>query len=437
MFGLSRYELRFALVISTAHLTQHFLMRLLPPLIPVLAVALDYPLWQLGLLISIYSVGGGIAQAPLGILSDRYDRLYILPTGIVIASLSYLIFALSPTIGNTIPGLSLLGYSFAGGFIVMVVSMLGVGIGAAVVHPTAYPLITDNIDRENKGKVIGGFGSFAKIGDALSPTIIGVLILVLVWEQIILVLGTIGVLVGIALYLLLRGDEFTTNPVAEDHPQGVVSDTTSENIWQADNRTYLYPLLVIYVFIITKMIPSNGLNAFLPVFIVGVYGYSTELVGVSMGAESIANFYFATLLFSAAFSQLILGAVTDRYDPRTVILICLGVSTIGLLVLALFDLSKLPLLVVIIVLGGSLWGTNPARDTLISNITPPDREGRTFGYIWTFVQLTGALIPVLVGYIIDLFGYREGFLLLTGGAVLSFVSVSLLFSSYFYVTNSM
>ncbi|MCW8173481.1 hypothetical protein D8S78_22660 [Natrialba swarupiae] len=40
-----------------------------------------------GLLISIYSVGGGIAQAPLGILSDRYDRLYILPTGIVIAAL--------------------------------------------------------------------------------------------------------------------------------------------------------------------------------------------------------------------------------------------------------------------------------------------------------------------------------------------------------------
>ncbi|MCW8173479.1 hypothetical protein D8S78_22650 [Natrialba swarupiae] len=62
-----------------------------------------------------------------------------------------------------------------------------------------------------------------------------------------------------------------------------MSDTTSENIWQADNRTYLYPLLVIYVFIITKMIPSNGLNTFLPVFIVGVYGYSTELVGVSMG----------------------------------------------------------------------------------------------------------------------------------------------------------
>ncbi len=100
----------------------------------------------------------------------------------------------------------------------MVVSMLGVGIGAAVVHPTAYPLITDNIDRENKGKVIGGFGSFAKL-EMHSPTIIGVLILVLVWEQIILVLGTIGVLVGIALYLLLRGDEFTTNPVAEDHPQ--------------------------------------------------------------------------------------------------------------------------------------------------------------------------------------------------------------------------
>lgn len=433
VFGLSRHELRFAVIVSSTHLTQHFLMRLIPPLIPILAVALEYPLWQLGLLVSIYSFGGGVAQAPLGILSDRYDRLYILPTGLSAAGASYVLFAMAPVLGRAVPSLPILGYTFEGGFIVMGLAMLGVGLGAAVVHPTGYPLISANVSEDNKGKVLGAFGSFSKVGDAAAPAVIGALILVLVWEQIVLILGVVGVAIGGALFLALRGEEYITVPAGRDEDDEADDDESSQRALAADNRTFLYPLVVIYVFFITKMFSSNGLNTFVPVFIVGVYAYSFELLGVFLEPESVANFYFSALLLSAAASQLVVGGVTDRYDPRAVILGCLGIATVGLVTLAVVDLSPVFLLLVLVVLGAGLWGTNPPRDALISEITPAEREGRTFGYIWTAVQLTGSVMPVLVGYVLETNGFREGFLIISAGTVLAFVSISLLFVDRIYV----
>lgn len=135
MYELAGRELRFALVLSSTHFTQHVYYRILPPLIPVLSVALSYPLWQLGSLITLYSMGLGVAQAPLGVMSDRLDRRYLLPTGLAVSGASYVLFAAAPYLGGRIPGATLLGYRFEGSFLVMSLSMVIVGVGLAVVHP--------------------------------------------------------------------------------------------------------------------------------------------------------------------------------------------------------------------------------------------------------------------------------------------------------------
>lgn len=431
MFGLSSREVRFTIVVSGTHLIQHFLMRLIPPLIPVLTVALKYPLWQLGLLVSVFSFGSGLGQAPIGILSDRYDRLYILPTGIAIAGACYALFAVAPIIGTVIPALSVLGYTFAGSFVIMCLSMLFCGMGTAVVHPVGYPMITQNVTEENKGKVLGAFGSSSKLGDAAAPTVVGVLVLFLLWDQIMLLLGFLGVTFSIVLFLTLRKDEYKTVPkktesdADDSDPLGPLSGS--------DNRTFAYPLAVIYVFFVTKMFAGKGVNTYVPVFIVSVYAYSVEIMDISLAPGSVANFYFAALLIFAAITQLILGGVTDRYDPRIVIICCVSVATIGLLAFSLLELSPLLLFIVMIVLGGGLWGLNPARDALISDITPAEHEGRTFGYLWTAVQLTGAAVPVIVGYIMEIIGIRQGFIVLAAGTILSGISMGLLFSERIYL----
>lgn len=438
MFGLSKRELQFGVIVSSSHFVQHFLSRLIPPLIPVLAVALTYPLWKLGLLISVYSLGSGLAQAPLGVASDRYDRVYILPTGIGIAGVGYLLFASAPTLGAPIPVIALPWLSLDGGFLIMLLGMLITGVGTAVTHPVGYPLISDNVSEDNKGKILGAFGSSSKFGDATSPAVVGGLIIVLGWDEILFLLGGLGIVYSVLLFWLLRDEKYDTVPASVREPENKDTEKDdnsekSDSILQADKRTYLYPMLVIYFFFITKKFSSNGLQTFFAAFLVGVYAYSFEFMDISLGPESVANLYFTALFLFGAFSQLGFGGLTDRLEPRSVLIGCLAGATAGLLMLALFNLGPISLLLVLLLLGAGLWGLNPARDALISEISPPEREGRTFGYLWTTVQISGVIIPPFVGYLLDTLGYREGFLLLAVGTVLGAISIGLLFLDQIYV----
>ena len=449
MYGLSRRELRFALVVSSAHFSQHVYYRVLPPLIPVLAVALAYPLWQLGLLISMYAIGMGVVQAPLGVLSDRMDRRALLPTGIVLTGAAYVLFAAAPTLGASIPSVAVGGNVFEGGFLVMSLAMLAVGVGLAVVHPTGYPMITDNVDATNKGKVLGVFGASSKLGDAAAPAVVAVAILLLAWEQIVVLFGVVGVAYGVVLYVVLGSDEFETRPAgtrSDDHADTMAGD--GEAVADPDRtvegsgksgaarsgrrRTFLYPMVAVYLFFITSMLSTRGLNTFLPAFVVAVYAYSFEVAGVHVGAESVASAYFSVLLLAGAAMQLVLGSVTDARDPRVVLLGCMALATAGMVVLATAPLHPALLVVVLVVLGTGLYGVNPARDALISDLSPPEYEGRTFGYVFTAVTLTGAPLPAAIGYLLDVVGMRDGFLLLAVGPLLAGGCVALLYSDRVY-----
>ncbi|TYT61076.1 MFS transporter [Natrialba swarupiae] len=435
MYGLSRRELEFAVLISSSHFVQHVFYRVLPPLVPVLAVALEYPLWQLGLLITLYSIGMGIVQAPLGVLADRVDRRYLLPVGLAVAGGAYVLFAFAPTLGGPLPAVTVFGPTFEGGFLVMAVAMVIVGVGLAVVHPAGYPMITDNVDDRNKGKVLGFFGASSKLGDAATPATIAALILLLSWEQIILVFGVVGILYGIALFLALRSDEFETVPSGQRTDDDTGAETTAE-LARTEPRTFFYPMAVIYFFFVSSSVTSHAITAFLPAFLVAVYAHSFEAVGVHVGAESVASVYFALVLLAGAAMQLYLGGVTDEYDSRLVLIGCMLLATVGMVALAVFDLHPAALVAVLFVLGGGLYGVNPARDALISDLTPPEFEGRVFGYIFTAGTLTGAAFPTLIGYLLEHLGMRSGYLVVSFGTVLAAVFVALLYSDRVFAPAS-
>ena len=431
--GASRREWAFAVLMSTSHGAQHFFARLLPPLIPVLAVKLSLPLWKLGLLISVYSLLSGVAQTPMGILSDTYDRRYILPPGLGLMGVGYLAFGIAPTVGAMFPALRLPGYTFTGPFVVMCVGMAISGIGASVTHPTGYPLITANVGEDKKGKTLGLWGSAAKVGDAAAPALVGVLVLVFVWNEILLLFGVLGIVFAAAVFVLLGVDEIETLP--PEHESKTDDDTTDADettVWETDRRLFVYPMLAVILFFTTRTIATNGVNAFVPVFITDTYGYSFRYFGLNMNPESFANFYFSALLLTAAGVQLVTGGLTDAYDHRKILVGFLGLATVALVLLSFFTLSPLPLFVVLLLVGAGLWGLNPARDALISQLSPPEREGRTFGYLWTLTQVMGSLSPIVIGYIADVSGVQDSFKYLAVATSLSALAVLLLFSERVY-----
>lgn len=427
-----RREWAIALVLSVSHGAQHFFSRLVPPLIPILVVALALPLWKLGLLVSVYSLGSGLGQTPFGILSDRYDRRFILPPGLAILGFGYVIFGLAPTLGAPLADLSVAGYAFSGTFLVMVIAMGISGVGDSVTHPTGYPLISENVGAARKGRALGLWGSAAKLGDAAAPALVGVLILVLAWHEILFGLGLLGVAYAVVLFVVLRTGLVETRP-PEHASRTALTEDERVDVWSADRRVFIYPILAILLFFIARMVATKGVNTFVPAFIVDVYGYTLTAFGYTLAPESFANFYFSALLLTAAVVQLGTGALTDRSDHRKVLVGFLLVTTVALGLLSFVTLSPLPLLIVLLVVGAGLWGLNPARDALISEITPPEREGRTFGYLWTIAQVIGALSPVFIGYIAGITGIQDSFKWLAAATLAAAIAIGLLFSKQVYV----
>jgi sugar phosphate permease len=339
----------------------------------------------------------------------------------------------------------------------MLAAMLVAGIGSSTVHPTGYPLITANVSAANKGRVLGMWGSASKFGDGLAPAAVGVMLIALPWTAIVGAFGALAVLFTLGLFVVLA--TFETEPVdsAGDAPAGTADSADDARAGTADSaggtadsaagsagpetprtdkRRYRYPMIAIFVYFTVQIMAANGVTVFLPEFIASTYGFTVSALGTSLTTESTASFYYSVLLLVAGVAQLGTGELADRFDYRRLIIGYLLVATVALSSLSLLPLSPVGLLVVLVVLGVSLYSINPARDALVSEITPADREGRTFGYIWTGALVAASVSPPVVGYVGETAGLRTAFALLAGVVLLSTIPVAFLLHDRVYVTES-
>jgi len=348
-FGLTSREWRFGLVVSSIHGIQHLFYRLVPPLIPILAVGMEASLWELGLLVSVFLFAGGLGQAPMGVLVDRFDRRYVLVPAIVCMSVGYLLFVGGSVVGSALPTLVVVEHIFSGTYLLMATGMFVAGIGYSAIHPVGYPLISANVDAEKKATILGMWGSASKIGDTLAPLSIGLFILIVPWEWILIGVSGFGfIYAGWLLRLLRRGTVETRPPRAptvgpgtDDQSTGSVDRATDPDDRSPDSvdraaeptggsRSFLVPISTILFAFCFVLFATNGLITFAPVFVTDVYGYSLSIAGLNIPPESVANAYFSALLLSGAASQLAVGAVANRYDYRLVLVALLAVTTLGL-----------------------------------------------------------------------------------------------------------
>jgi MFS family permease len=417
-----------AVVMGGIHFTFHVFVRLIPPLIPVLAVALDYPLWKLGLLVSGYFAGSSVGLLPMGSLSDRYDRQVLLSGTLAVVGAGYVLFSVAPELGATVPTVTAFGYTFDGPFTVMVLAMLVAGLGTSAHIPVGVPLLTANADERNRGKLLGIWGGGSKLGDAAAPAMVGVLILSLEWQEITLGFGIAGIVAAVLLFLVLGFSSFNTKPAAQTDD----TDEETTDIWRTDRRRYLYPILVLMGYFAAYNLVVQGTVTFVPVFITDVYGYTAAAAGVSFTPESFADFALSALLIGGAVSRFIGGALVDQYDHRMVLFGSLLVAFVALTGFSVFSLGPFALVAVLVVFGVGLWGNSPARDSLISVMTPDEREGRTFSYLWTASRVFGAISPAVIGFMADSAGIRLGFQYLAVATLVAALFVALLFSERVY-----
>ena len=414
---MNRDQRTFAVTMSGVHGLDHLSKRLFPPLVPVWAVAFGLPLWQLGVVLGAHTLGSAVGQAPIGHLADRRDRRRLLALGVALIGVGTAAVGATPLVrGGSVAG-------FDAAFLALSTATLAAGVGSSAIHPTGYPLISANVPEAARGKVLGMWGSAARFGDGSAPALVGVLLLVVAWPAILVGVGGAIVAASVVLLVVLR--EFDTTPTA-------TADRADRDDVTRDRRTFVYPFAAVTLYFAVQIAATNAVTVFLPQFLTATYDLGGAVAGVSLTAESSASFYYAGLLLFAGAFQLATGELVDRYDPRRVLLVFLAVGAATLGALAVVPLSRVGLLAVLLVLGASLWGLNPARDRLVDAIAPAGGEGKTFGYLWTGTLLVSAAAPPLVGLVGDRAGLRAGFGLLAVVVLLSALPVIALLSDRVY-----
>ena len=151
-----------------------------------IAEALSLTLLQVGELGAVYAITYAVMTIPAGGLLDRYGARMILSAGVATVAAGALIFGLAGNAAVIITGQALMG------------------IGGAFGYPGLAYLTRYWFDIRHFGLVFGIAQTVAATANTLGQAAVGYLILIMAWQDIMLLEALFGLLLLIAFVLLVR-----------------------------------------------------------------------------------------------------------------------------------------------------------------------------------------------------------------------------------------
>jgi ACDE family multidrug resistance protein len=296
------------------------------PVLPAIQQALDKSLFQIGLLITAFSLAAGVVIPVGGYLSDRFGRRRVMIPCLVLFGLGGLVCGLAPLV---LPGPSAV---YAG----LLVGRLIQGVGAGGTYQVAMALAGDIFHSRERSKVLGLLEASNGLGKVASP-IVGAAVMVLAWYAPFFVYPLLAWLAAAAVWLVVREPEGnTTDRPLTSFAQGLARVFSRKGgsllacfLAGALALFFLFGVLSYYSDVLEQRHHIGGvlrgLIIAVPVAVMALTSYlsgtllvrhltrlSKLLVVVGLGlvvASFVAMFFLSwhTLLFTAAISVMGLG----------------------------------------------------------------------------------------------------------------------------------
>jgi FSR family fosmidomycin resistance protein-like MFS transporter len=371
------------IAMGLAHFTTHFLESALPPLYPLVIEEFSLSYSDVGILSSAVIMTMLIFQTPIGHLSDKGGRVYLLVMFITVLISATFATGLSHT------------------FFHLLIFQICVGIGASAYHSAGMALASDIAPRKKIGRfmAIQGFGG--TLGVAAAPFLVSILGTALGWRKAVESAAIVAIPLLFVMWCLLKDSQTTSRSKEKDTVK-------------LPKRTIFFILLG---FLLQGFV-FRAIISFFPTYLVDIHGSTLQLAG------SLTSLLF----LGGAFAEFAGGEWADRTEKLNVVVISYGARCILLYLVTIA--YSVPTLIVLVLAFGVVQGLSiPAMVSLIREMSPPGSEGKSYGAVFSISTLTGFFGPLVVGYIADLYDLGASFSLLTVVLIFGFICAFL--SRYF------
>jgi len=377
--------------VSIYHALNDGAVAAIPILFPIYKIIFDLSYTEIGIITGSALLINIIFQLMLGRISDGKNSRTMLSLGILLISLSLLIF------------------TQISGFYSLILVMILLRIGASFFHPIGTGWISRIFKKHRLDWAMGVQSGFADIGAFIAISTTLYISEITNWKYPLYlwsIAGVIILLTGIAITRNIKDEYLNVNKVSKRQP---IKEAISENIFFLKRIKLIIPAFIIsgssWGIIVT----------YLPLFLTEKTNLSLTIIGL------IVSIWIGV----GSISSILFGRICNKFGRNNVVFLSyfiIGITSI----LIIYFTNILIIILIIVLMGITVFITFPALVTYISEITHESSEGKTFGTIFT-LQLSGSTFFVFLGGILsDIFGIWIPFILL---GVSSFVFSLILLAS--------
>ncbi|MBR8379498.1 MFS transporter [Burkholderia cenocepacia] len=328
------------------------------------------PVWQsefgldfaaLAILRGVYAGTMATLQLSAGRLAQRLGSRATLALGTLLAALGYALAGMS------------------GGLLGLGVALAISGGGSSTQHPIASGAVSRFYGRDARGP-LSLYNFSGDLGKSALPAAISLLVTLMPWRHALWIVAGLGCVVAAVIALWFpavpRGG---TNTTAKEHASAQRGGTGKSGF------SALFSIGVLDTAV------RMGLLTFLP-FLLKAKGVSPQLLGTALALVFIGG---AAGKFMCGWLGARLGMV------RTVLLTEGGTAAC---IIAVMYLPLAPTMVLLPILGMMLNGTSSVLYGTVPELSAPERTERAFAIFYTGTIASGALSPVLYGFLGDRIG---------------------------------
>jgi FSR family fosmidomycin resistance protein-like MFS transporter len=372
-------------LVSTAHAMSHAYGALLPLIVPFFVTDLQLTYTQVGLIFSLSNLVWGPLQLGFGILGRYGSRKVILG------------------LGHVCQGAAIIGTGLVHGFVGLLSWRMIARIADAPQHPIGNSLISQSFRADRRGLALAINAASSNLGTVAVPLLGGFLIATLGWRSTLMLFGLPGVLIGVVLLGLLEENR-------GQQQQGQGAAKIGAEVWALFKHRDALLLLTAHI------IGAGGRGLGVATIYIPLYLSQTLQVD-----EVQLGFLLTIMMVGSVVGPLIAGPLSDRLGRKPVLLGDYAVACLcfaGLMAIGSGS-SAWTLPVVLTITGIAAYSEGALMQTALADVADKTSMDMLFGLYFTVGSIIGAPWAVLIGALVDGYGFGAAFTAMAASQVLA------------------